>query len=122
MIHDSGNRSLHVTPDIAERAGRFLIARIPRAFLQAVDRLEGPIHRSEDLPQGDLIRRFCQRITAAHTALAVEETGSLERKEELLQIPDRKALSLGYSLDRDRSRTVVESEVLQRPGGVISPG
>lgn len=90
VIQDAGNRIAHGAHDVLNRTLRLVGIRTVTALLvgrlaDATDRSQRTIQDADDLPEGDLLRRFDEGVSAFHSTSTGEQACTLQRKKNLLE-------------------------------------
>lgn len=86
----AGQMVLHVVsnvgPHCEENALSLVIAGSILVRLTKIARHNGPVDGRYDLSEGDLVHRTSEDVSSANTTLRADQSGSLERQQDLLEI------------------------------------
>ena len=80
----------------------FVVARPALVRLPEIANNDGPVHRGDDLAEGQPFGGTSQHVAASYAALGAHETRSLERQKDLLEVGLRQAGPLRYVANRRR--------------------
>src|SRR5689334_11083289 len=87
VIEDICDRVAHIAHDEPQATGLFV--RAAAGFIShlthALDRGDGSVQYTEDLPERELAGRTGKIIATTNTHLAVQQSGVLERKKDLFE-------------------------------------
>ncbi len=91
--------------------------------LAKVTRHDWPIDGSDNLTEGQLLGWAGQDVTPANAALTGNDSGALEREQDLFQVGLGESGALRDVSDRGRATLFfVEGEAEQRTAGVVTSG
>src|SRR5438105_15909346 len=119
-LRDAG---LQRHPHVVRRASRLQRAVLYGGPFRGADlRLDRTFERAHDVARGDRRRVTRERVAAARAALAADQTGLAQARDELLQIRFGELLVRRDGVQADRTLAEVTCEVDHEPHAVFAAG
>ncbi len=112
-----------VGPHGQQHALTFVVAGAVGVGLAEVAGDDGAVDRAHDRAEGDLVRFAGEHVAAADAALGADESGPLQRQQDLLEVGLGKPGPLGdVAHRRGPVLAGVEGQREQRSAGVVTAG